>query len=103
MLFWKRWQTTQNCVGDEWSQPSDVLQLEDSWWATVEAYHLHTFTQQDAPKLRGDNAAEASLAGWAAKAQMAYRVGTLAQWKRDALNGLDMWSWGAQRGDRHRG
>ena len=34
---------------------------------------------------------------------MAYRAGTLAQWKRDALIGLDVWSWGTQAGDRYKG
>ena len=77
--------------------------LEDLWWAHFEAYRLYTVVHQDAPKLRSQNKLEVGLAGWAAKTRMAYRAGTLEQWKRDALDGLDFWSWGAQGGDRYRG
>ena len=70
---------------------------EDLWRANFEAYDLFVAAHRDVPKLRSEDGSERNLAGWAAKARMAYRAGTLALWKQDALNSLDFWSWGAAR------
>ena len=70
--------------------------LEDKWQAKCAAYAHFTATHGDAPKLRSADPSERTLAGWAAKTRLAYRVDKLSPSRVETLTGLDFWTWGTR-------
>lgn len=68
--------------------------LEDRWQANYEEYRRFTVIHWAAPRLRSPDKSERRLAGWAAKARMAFRAGTLPQSRIESLDRLEFWSWG---------
>ncbi|MGY4856866.1 helicase associated domain-containing protein [Cryobacterium sp. AP23] len=67
----------------------------DAWHAKYAAYATFTASHGEAPKLSSIDTSERALAGWAAKTRMAYRAGTLAPSRIEAMNALAIWAWGS--------